>query len=212
VTLRRSLGLALVVNELAVLPRASVSASAGLGASLLLLDASGFLIGGPGSLVMWLGLAALGAAAAFTLDDASTAVTSAVPLRRASRLSARLLVPLALLGLWVTFAVVAARNHSGLSVAALGVTGAGVMLLALGMASLARTSGVAEPGTLVAPLVLLLVVVVALALPFMFPEVRLLMATEVSRRDFTVWVVLASAAVAAVGRAGSDPWRRRRHA
>ena len=69
----------------------------------------------------------------------------------------------------------------------------------------------AEPGTLVAPMVRLFVVLVAVALPFMFPEVRLLMATEVSRRDFTVWVVLASAALAAVGRAGSDPWRRLRH-
>jgi hypothetical protein len=188
-----------------------VCAAAGLGASLLLLDASGFLIGGPGSLAMWLGLAALGAAAAFALDDTSTAVTSGVPVRPASRLAVRLLVPLALFGLWLMFGVVAARSP-GLSLGALGVTGAGVILVALGMASLARTSGVAEPGTLVAPLVLLLVVVVALALPFMFPEVRLLMATEVSRRDFTVWVVLASAAVAAVGRAGSDPWRRRRHA
>jgi hypothetical protein len=211
VTLRRSLGPTLVICELGVLPRGSVCAAAGLGASLLLLDASGFLIGGPGSLAMWLGLAALGAAAAFALDDTSTAVTSGVPVRPASRLAVRLLVPLALFGLWLMFGVVAARSP-GLSLGALGVTGAGVILVALGMASLARTSGVAEPGTLVAPLVLLLVVVVALALPFMFPEVRLLMATEVSRRDFTVWVVLASAAVAAVGRAGSDPWRRRRHA
>ena len=204
---------ALVLDELAVLPRRSVVAGAALGAALLSLDASGHMFGGPGSVTMWLGLGALAGGAAYTLDDASVAVTSAVPVRPASRLAVRLLVPLALFGLWAMNAVVAARNrNTGLSVAALGVTGAGVILVALGIASLARTSGVAEPGTLVAPLVLLLVVVVALALPFMFPEVRLLMATEVSRRDFTVWVVLASAALAAVGRAGSDPWRRRRHA
>jgi hypothetical protein len=180
--------------------------------ALLLLEASGFLIGGPGTLAMWLGLAALGAAAAFSLDDASVGVTSAVSVRSAARLAGRLLVPLALFGLWVMFAVVAARNHSGLSVAALGVTGAGVILVALAMASVARTSGMAEPGTLVAPLVLLFVVLVALALPFMFPELRLLLATEVSRRDFTLWAVLAILAVAAVVRASSDPWRRRRHA
>jgi hypothetical protein len=70
----------------------------------------------------------------------------------------------------------------------------------------------AEPGTLVAPLVPLFVVLVALGLPFMFPEVRLLLATEVSRRDLTLWAVLAILAVAAVVRASSDPWRRRRHA
>jgi hypothetical protein len=201
-----------VASELAVLPPGSVCADAGLGVALLLLDASGFLIGGPGTLAMWLGLAALGAAAAFSLDDASVAVTSAVPVRSAARLVGRLLVPLALFGLWVMFAVVAARNHSGLSVAALGVTGAGVILVALAMASVARTSGMAEPGTLVAPLVPLFVVLVALGLPFMFPEVRLLLATEVSRRDLTLWAVLAILAVAAVVRASSDPWRRRRHA
>jgi hypothetical protein len=196
-----------VVYELAVLPGGSVSLDAGVGASMLLLDASGLLIGGPGSLAMWLGLAALGGAAGFTLDDASFAVTSAVPVRPASRLAARLLVPLALFGLWAMFAVVAARNNGGLSATALSVTGAGVILAALGMASLARTSGVTEPGSLVAPLVLLVVVLVALALPFMFPDVRLLLATEVSRRDFTVWGILVILAGAAVGRAGADPWR-----
>ena len=85
-----------------------------------------------------------------------------------------------------------------------------MILVALATASLARTSGMAEPGTLVAPMVRLFVVLVAVALPFMFPEVRLLLATQVSRRDLTLWVVLATLAVAAVGRAGSDPWRRRR--
>jgi hypothetical protein len=201
-----------VLDELVVLPWRSVAAGATLGTALLALDASGYAFGGPGSVIMWLGLGAIAGGAAFALDDASVAVTPAVPVRPAARLASRLLVPLALFGLWVMFAVLAARNRSGLSVGALAVTGAGVILVALAMAAIARTSGVAEPGTLVAPVVLLFVVLVALALPFMFPEVQLLLTTGISRKDLTVWAVLATLGVAAVARAGSDPWRRRRHA
>ncbi|MEP6649710.1 MAG: hypothetical protein ABJA74_07315 [Lapillicoccus sp.] len=208
--MRPSFGHALVVNELAVLPWRSVAAGVAVGASLLGLDASGLVVGGPGSVAMWLGLAALGGAAAFTLDDASAAVTSAAPVRPVLRLVARLLVPTLLLGVWMTYAaVVTGDRDAGLSMAALAVTGAGVLLLSLGAASFARSAGMPEPGAVVA-LAILLAVLVGLALPFLPGRLHVLLAGEVPGRELMIWAVLIVVQLVGLGRAGADPWRSRR--
>lgn len=209
-TVLARLGTAIVIDEVGVLPWRSVAAGALFGASLLLLDASGLLIGGPGTVVMWLGLTAVAGAAAFTLDDPSIAVTSVAPVRPAVRLVARLLLPVGLLGIWMAYvAVVVHDTDAGLSAVALSVTGSGVVLLSLGTAALVRVAGLPEPGALVAPVVLL-AVTAGLALPLAPGRLQLLLAVEAPGRELLIWGLLMSVQLGALVRAGLDPWQGRR--
>jgi hypothetical protein len=187
-----------------------MAAGTSLGAVLLVLDASE-RFGGPGSIAMWLGLASLGSTVAFALDDAAATITSVAPVRQSRRVVVRLLVPATLFGLWAAYAAAVSRDQAGLSLAALLLTGGGVLLLSAGLAAWARITGLTEPGTVIGPAVLLLVMV-GVALPFMPGHVHLFVDRDVPGRVLAAWILLSLVQVGALTRAGSDPWRRRRHA
>jgi hypothetical protein len=160
---------------------------------------------------MWLGLASLGSTVAFALDDAAATITSVAPVRQSRRVVVRLLVPATLFGLWAAYAAVVVQDQAaGLSLAALLLTGGGVLLLSAGLAAGARITGLTEPGSVIGPAVLLLVMV-GVALPFMPGHVHLFVDRDVPGRVLAAWILLGLVQVGALTRACSDPWRRRRH-
>lgn len=188
--------------ELRAVPWAPVLGGLGIGATALPLD-MWLVPGGPGSALMWFALAGFAAAAAFVLDEPSAAAVDAVPVPRRSRTARRLLVGLLPFAGWLAGTAAVVRAEPALSWPALAVTGTGVIVVTLGVATGLRRGGQDAPGELVAVGVGAGVV---LALVFAVPKVGpVLEAYDASSRTTVLWAVLAAGAAALTTWGAADP-------
>jgi hypothetical protein len=198
--------------ELRAVPWAPVLGGISIGVAALAVDLW-LAPGGPGTALMWFALAGFAAAAAFVLDEPAAAAVDAVPVPRRSRTARRLLVGLLPLAGWLAGAAAAGRAEPALSWPALAVTGSGVIVVTLGMATGLRRAGHDAPGELVAAGV---GATVMLALLFAVPKVGpALEAYDAWSRTTVLWIALTAAAAAVTTWGAADPltrWGRDRHA
>jgi hypothetical protein len=162
---------------------------------------------GPGSALLWIGLAGCASATAFTLDEAAAAAVDAAPRTRRWRTLHRLVAGLLPLVAWLAGAGVAAGGTS-LSWGALAVTGTGLVAVTVATAAALRRLGHDTPGELVASGA---GAVVLLGLLVGVPKVgTVLEAYDVSSRSTLWWSSLAVVAVAVTAWGSADPWSGRR--
>lgn len=161
---------------------------------------------GPGTALAWLAAALLGGGACLALDDPSGDLTDTSPTTRRCRTGARgvaVLVP-ALAG-WTAYTGVVARETGGsASWPALVLIGAALALAGFTSGALMRRAGTAEPGAVVAPGLLALVLGLMLVpLPGdLYPY-----DTSATWTDATVlWTVLATSCLLTAMGATADPW------
>ena len=193
---------------LRAVPWTPVLASTTVGAGALALD-RWLVPSGPGSVMLWFGLAGFAAAAGFVLDESSAAVVDAVPVPCRVRTAHRLLGALLPLSVWLLGTAVTSPGRPALSWPALAMTGTGFIALTVGVAAGLRRSGHESPGELVAAGA---GGVVVLSLVVGVPKVGpLLEAYDVTSRAGTLWVALTVVAVALVVWGGSDPLTRWGH-
>jgi hypothetical protein len=198
------------MTELGAVPWAPVLGGTVLGAAAVVADGS-VVRGGPGSALLWFGLAAIAAAAGFVLDEAAAPVVDAVPRSRWSRNGRRLLVAGLPLAAWWGAAAWAASRQPHLSWPALAVAGLGLVAATLGAAAAMRRAGHESPGEVVAAGAVA-VVVLALAVGPVPGVGEVLAVSDVSSRTTVVWSGVAAAAAVLVVWGSADPltrWRRR---
>ncbi len=190
---------------LPAVPWGPVAAGSALGAVCVALD-RWLVPDGPGSALLWFGLAGFASASAFTLDEAAAAVVDAVPRSRRWRTVRRLAIGLLPLVGWLLVTALSARS-SDLSWAALAVTGGGLVAVTLAVATALRRLGQATPGDVVSAGVggaVLLGLLVAV------PKVGpVLEAYDAGHRSTVWWLVLMVAAVAGVVWGSADPFAAR---
>jgi len=127
----------------------AVAAGSALGTACVAVD-RWLAPSGPGSAMLWFGLAGFASASAFVLDEAAAAVVDAVPRTLRWRTARRLAVGLVPLACWLVATGLVDRSASALSWPALAVTGTGVVSVALGASAALRRSGNPTPGDVVA--------------------------------------------------------------
>ncbi|HET9945082.1 MAG TPA: hypothetical protein VFR56_05485 [Actinomycetes bacterium] len=134
---------------LSAVPWGPVAAGSALGVVCVAVD-SWLVPSGPGSAMLWFGLAGFAAASAFVLDEAAAAVVDAVPRTLRWRTLRRLAVGLVPLACWLLATGLVDRSPAGLSWPALAVTGTGVVCAALATSAVLRQAGNPTPGDVVA--------------------------------------------------------------
>jgi hypothetical protein len=163
--------------------------------------------GGPGSALLWIGLAGCASAAAFVLDEAAAAAVDAAPRTRRWRTVRRLGVGLLPLLAWLAGAAVAAGG-TPLSWRALAVTGTGLVAVTVAAAAALRRLGHETPGELVAAAV---GVAVLLGMLFAVPKVGpVLEGHDASSRSTVWWILLGAVAAGVTAWGAADPWSGRR--
>jgi len=191
---------------LPAVPWGPVAAGSALGMACVAVD-RWVVPNGPGSALLWFGLAGFASASAFALDEAAAAVVDAVPRSRRWRTVRRLAIGLLPLVGWFLVTAVAARS-ADLSWVALAVTGGGLVAVTLAAASALSRLGQSTPGEVVSAgvggLVLLGVLV---AVPKVGPVLE---AYDASNRSTAWWLVLGVAATMVIAWGATDPGSRRR--
>ena len=191
---------------LPAVPWGPVAAGSALGIACVAVD-RWLVPNGPGSALLWFGLAGFASASAFALDEAAAAVVDAVPRSRRWRTVRRLAIGLLPLVGWLAVTAVAARS-TDLSWMALAVTGGGLVAVTLAAASALSRLGQSTPGDVVAAgvggLVLLGVLV---AVPKVGPVLE---AYDASNRSTVWWLLLGVAAILVIAWGATDPGSRRR--
>jgi hypothetical protein len=192
---------------LPAVPWGPVAAGSALGVLCVVVD-RWLVPSGPGTALLWLGLAGFASASAFVLDEAAAAVVDAVPRTRRWRTVRRLAFGLAPLVCWLLVTGLAYRTSPSLSWRALAVTGTGVVSAALGASAVLRRAGNATPGDVVAASVGGATTVLLLA---GVPRIGLVLEGGDPTTRATVWWLLVSAVGAAfVGWGAGDPAMGRR--
>jgi hypothetical protein len=189
--------------ELRAVPWLPVAGGTALGLGALALD-RWVVPSGPGTFLLWLGLASIASAAGFVYDEPAAAVVDAAPRSRRWRTVRRLAIGLLPLAAWLAAAAAVARS-SPLSWPALAVTGSGVVLVTLAAAAGLRRLGQDTPGEAVAAGVGGGVLVAALvAVPKVGPVLE---AGDVSSRGSVWWAALSAAATVVIVWGAADPLR-----
>ena len=201
-------GAAAVAAELRAIPWSALLGPAALGALLLAVTTAG-VMGGPSAELWWLALGSIAAGLAACLDEPAAAVTAACPVPRRRRTGARMLVVLVVLAAWALSAWAVDGVHQ-LSGPSLAVTGIGLLLGTVAAADVTRRAGRWEPGTALAPAVLLLVVSGLLFHPG-WGDTLLLQAQRVpdSSPWPLPWLVVTLVAIATLWLTSADPLARR---
>ena len=192
---------------LSAVPWGPVAAGSALGAVCVAVD-RWLVPSGPGSAMLWFGLAGFASASAFVLDEAAAAVVDAVPRTLRWRTARRLVVGLAPLACWLVATGLVSRSSADLSWSALAVTGTGVVLVALGAGAALRRAGNPTPGDVVAAAVgggTTVLVLVGV------PDIGLVLeAGDPTTRATLCWLLVSVLGVGLTGWGTADPAARRR--
>ena len=173
---------------LSAVPWGPVAAGSALGVACVAVD--GWLVpSGPGSALLWFGLAGFAAASAFVLDEAAAAVVDAAPRTLRWRTARRVAVGLVPLLGWLLATGLVVDRSAALSWSALAVTGTGVVSVALGASAVLRRAGSPTPGDVVAAAVGGGVTVLVLV---GVPDVGLVLEDSDPTTRATVWWLTAS--------------------
>jgi len=193
--------------ELQALPWESVGGLAVLAVAGLAADLGGML-DGPGSTLMWFALASLAAAAAFVVDSPAQTVVEATPTPERQRLAARMLLPLGMTVIWLTFVGLASGQDAGRPVSAGGLagTGIGLVMATVATASAVRRLGHAEPGALVSPITFF-VVLAALFFQPLPGDVVVLQTGSWHGPSLAFWCLTGTVAACALAWGSVDPRR-----
>jgi hypothetical protein len=195
------------MNRLALpaVPWAPVAAGSALGVACVAVD-RWLVPDGPGSALLWFGLAGFASASAFALDEAAAAVVDAVPRSRRWRTVRRLAVGLLPLLGWLAVTAVAATGD--ISWRAQAVSGTGLVAVTLAASTALRRLGQSTPGDVVSAAVGALVLLgVLVAVPRVG---SVLEAYDASNRSTVWWLVLGLVAVLVTAWGATDPGSRRR--
>ena len=191
---------------LPAVPWGAVAAGSALGIGCLVVDAW-LAPGGPGTALLWFGLAGFASASAFVLDEEAAAVVDAVPRTRRWRTLRRLVVGLAPYAGWLLATWLVSRTSGDLSWPALAVTGAGVVTAALAASAVLRRAGNAAPGELVAAAVGIgTVALVVVAVPRIGLELE---AGDPTSRATAWWLTVCAVGAVLVAWGTGDPAARR---
>lgn len=197
----------MTVPELRAVPWGAVLAGTGIGIAALAVD-DWWVPGGPGSALLWFGLAGFGAGVAFVLDEPAAAVVAAAPRRRRAW-TLRVLVALVPILGWLAGTAVVSRAAPQLSWRAMALTGTGFLIAALAVAAHLRRAGYDAPGELVSA-ASGGAVVLALAGGAVLDRGPALEAYDAWSRTTGTWGALAVVAVGLIVWSGADPMSSRR--
>jgi hypothetical protein len=193
-------------TALSAVPWGAVAAGSALGLGCLLVDVW-LAPGGPGTALLWFGLAGFASASAFVLDEEAAAVVDAVPRTRRWRTARRLVVGVVPFAGWLLVTWLVSRTSDGLSWPALAVTGAGVVIAALAASAVLRRAGNAAPGELVAAGVGTgTIVLVLVAVPRIGLELE---ADDPTTRATVWWLAVCAVGAGLIAWGTADPAARR---